>query len=141
LWYCKCFYFLRKDVNECHVSYVQIFLTLHHFFFFKCFNNVVFVCFFAFHFYFSFSFFLLVIHDSSTGGTISVSFGNTWQQYFSYIMVVSFIGGGHHWSATSHWPILSHNVVSNTRCLSGVRITTLVVIGTDCTGSCKYDVT
>jgi hypothetical protein len=35
-------------------------------------------------------------------------YGN-FQQYFSYIGVVSFIGGG---SVTSHWQTLSHNVVS-----------------------------
>jgi len=52
-------------------------------------------------------------------------------------MAVSFIGGGNrenHWSATSHWQTLSHNVVSSTPCH---EITTSVMIGTDCTGSCK----
>ena len=44
------------------------------------------------------------------------------QQYFSYIEVVSFIGGGNripvenHWPAASHWQTLSHNVVLSTPC-------------------------
>jgi hypothetical protein len=44
-----------------------------------------------------------------------------------------------HWPATSHWQTLSHNVVSSTPHLSGCKLTTLVVISTDCTGSCKSD--
>jgi hypothetical protein len=36
------------------------------------------------------------------------------QQYFSYIVVVSFIGGENHRPATSDWQTLSHNVVSST---------------------------
>lgn len=47
---------------------------------------MVFVCFFAFHFYFSFSFFLLAIHDSSTGGTISVP--PFYQVYFIALKLV-----------------------------------------------------
>jgi hypothetical protein len=41
--------------------------------------------------------------------------------------------GSTHRPATSHWLTLSHYVVLNT----GFKLTTLVVIGTDCTGSCK----
>jgi hypothetical protein len=38
----------------------------------------------------------------------------------------------------NHWQILSHNVVSSTpRHKTGFELTILVVIGTDCTGSCK----
>jgi len=40
--------------------------------------------------------------------------------------------------ATSHWLTLSHYVVSITP-WAGFKLTTLVVIGTDCTGSCKYN--
>jgi len=45
--------------------------------------------------------------------------------YFNYIVVVSFIGG-ENWStrrkpSTSHWQTLSHNVVSSTHYLSGIR--------------------
>ena len=40
-----------------------------------------------------------------------------------------------HWPVASRWQILSHNVVSSTR--TGFELTTLVVIGTDCTCSCK----
>ena len=66
------------------------------------------------------------------------------QKYFSDIVTVSFIGGGtkvsteNHHHVASHWQILSHNVVSST--LGHERyskLTTLVVIGADCTGSCK----
>ena len=36
------------------------------------------------------------------------------QQYFSYILPVSYIGGGNHWPSPSHWYTLFHYVVSNT---------------------------
>ena len=43
-----------------------------------------------------------------------------------------------HRPVASHWQTLSHNVVSSTpRHKQGSKLTTLVVIGTDCTGSCK----
>ena len=45
--------------------------------------------------------------------------------------------GENHWPVTSHWQTLSHNVVSNTPVWAGFELTTLVVIWTDCTGSCK----
>jgi len=34
--------------------------------------------------------------------------------YFSYIVAVSFIDGGNHRPVASHWPVLSHTVVSST---------------------------
>jgi hypothetical protein len=40
------------------------------------------------------------------------------------------VPGENHRRATSHWQILSHNVVSST--WVGLQFTTLVVIGTDC---------
>ena len=47
------------------------------------------------------------------------------QQYFSYIVAVSFIGGGNrgkkHWPAASSWKKLSHNVVSSTPHLSRIQ--------------------
>jgi len=43
--------------------------------------------------------------------------------------------GENHWPATSHWQTLSHNVVQ--LAMSGFQLTTLVVTGTDCMGSCK----
>ena len=63
------------------------------------------------------------------------------QQYFSYIVAVSFIGGENHRSAASHGQTWSHNVVMSTPAWVGFALTTLVVIGTDCIGSCKstYD--
>jgi hypothetical protein len=39
-------------------------------------------------------------------------------------------------SRKSHWQTLSHNVVSNTPRV-GFKLTTIVVIGTNCIGSCK----
>jgi len=42
-----------------------------------------------------------------------------------------------HRPAASHWQTLSHNVVSSTLTWVGFELTTLMVIGTDCTGSCK----
>ena len=50
------------------------------------------------------------------------------------------IPGENHRPAASHWQTLSQNVVSSTPSLRGIRgfeLTTLVVIGTDCIGSCK----
>jgi hypothetical protein len=59
-------------------------------------------------------------------------------------VAVSFIDRGNHQSATSQWQTLSHNVVSSTQYTSpwvGFKLTTLVVIGTDCIGtsSCKFN--
>jgi len=57
-------------------------------------------------------------------------------------MAVNFIGGGNRSTRETHQPVASHrqtllhNVVSSTTRLSGV-LTTLVVIGIDCTGSYK----
>jgi hypothetical protein len=45
--------------------------------------------------------------------------------------------GENHQPVASHWQTLSYNVVSSTPWLSGFEFTTKVVIGTDCTGSCK----
>jgi hypothetical protein len=42
-----------------------------------------------------------------------------------------------HNPVASHWQTLSHNVVSSTSRLSGFELTTLMVIGTHYTGSCK----
>jgi len=42
-----------------------------------------------------------------------------------------------HWTAASHWQTLSHNVISSTPHHEQDLITTLMVIGTDCTDSCK----
>ena len=71
------------------------------------------------------------------------------QQYFSYIVAVNFIGG-ENWSTRSkpptcgsQWQTLSHNVVSSTPRLSGIRTHMVIIyifivmIGTDCIGSCK----
>jgi hypothetical protein len=43
-----------------------------------------------------------------------------------------------HRPATSHWKTLSRNIVSSTHLHTvGFKLATLVVIGTDCIGSCK----
>ena len=57
------------------------------------------------------------------------------QRYLGYIVAVSFIGRENHWPVTYHGLTLSHNVVSIT--LAGFKLTILVVIGADCTVSCK----
>ena len=68
-------------------------------------------------------------------------FKRYFQQYFSYILAVSFIGGRNRSMRKKTTDLsqitnklLSHNIVSSTPCH---ELTTLVVIGTDCTGSCK----
>jgi hypothetical protein len=64
--------------------------------------------------------------------------------YFSYIVAVSLNGGGKrsnrrrlHIFRKSDKLTLSHNVVSNTPRKTGFENTTLVMMGTDCIGSCK----
>ena len=63
--------------------------------------------------------------------------------YFSYIVVVSFIGGRNqsawkkHWPVASYWQTLSHNVVLNTPRHDQDTNSQRVVIGTDCIGTCK----
>ena len=42
-----------------------------------------------------------------------------------------------HQPAAFHWQILSHNVIKYTSTRAGFELATLVVIGTDCIGSCK----
>ena len=63
---------------------------------------------------------------------------------FNYIMVVSFIGAGN-WS-TQRKPLTCRKSLTNfiTQCCikytspwAGFELTSLVVMGTDCTGSCK----
>jgi hypothetical protein len=42
---------------------------------------------------------------------LGLGFWRHFQQYFSYIVTVSFIGGENHRPAASHWQTLSHNVM------------------------------
>ena len=69
------------------------------------------------------------------------------QQYFSYIMAVSFIGGGNRSTRrkpptyrTSPINFITYKLyccIKYTSPWAGFELTTLVVIGTDCKGSCK----
>jgi hypothetical protein len=61
------------------------------------------------------------------------------QQYFSYTVAVSFIGGENHWLVASHWQTLSHNFVYwvHLAMNRGQTHNFIVVIGSDCIGSCK----
>jgi hypothetical protein len=43
------------------------------------------------------------------------------EQYFSYIVAVSFIGGENHGPVANLWQTLSHNIVSSTPRLSRIR--------------------
>ena len=45
--------------------------------------------------------------------------------------------GENHRPIASHWQTLPHNVVSSTARHEVFELTTIVVIGTNCTGSCK----
>ena len=64
---------------------------------------------------------------------------------FNNISVISWLSvlsveetGENHRLAASHWQTWSHNAVSScTSSSAGFKLTTLVVIGTDCIGSCK----
>ena len=60
------------------------------------------------------------------------------QQYFNYIVAISFIGGGNIRPASSHWQTWSHNVISSThRHERNSNFSGDTNVGTDCTGSCK----
>ena len=56
--------------------------------------------------------------------------------YFSYIVAVSFIGGGNHQPAKVTDKLKSHNVVLIHPTSVGFELT-MQVMGTDCIGSCK----
>ena len=85
------------------------------------------------------------VHLSMESNTFSCvkGWGYDVQQYFSYMVAVSFIGGGN--QRTWRKPPTCRKSLTNfiTCCieytlpLTGFEFTTLVVIGTDCTGSYK----
>jgi hypothetical protein len=53
------------------------------------------------------------------------------------LVAVTGVPGENHRPVVSHWQTLSHKVVSRTLQQTRFELTTLVVIGTDCLGSCK----
>jgi hypothetical protein len=57
------------------------------------------------------------------------------QQYFSCIVVLSFIGGGNR--STRKKPITCHKSQTNFEPSAGFKLTTLIVIATDCIGNYK----
>ena len=66
------------------------------------------------------------------------------QQYFSYIVAVSIIGGGNPEYLEKTTTCRKSLANINTQCYieytspwAGIKLTTLVVLGTDCIGSCK----
>ena len=74
----------------------------------------------------------------------NATFNNTFFLYFSYILEVSFICGGKR--SAQRKPLTCRKLLTNfiTQCCieytlswTGFELTTLVVIGIDCTGSCK----
>ena len=90
----------------------------------------------------------MIWHIESTDRFRIMVVNASFQHYFSYMVAVRFIGGVNRrypekitdLPPTSHWQILSHNVVSSTPCNKrGFELTTLVMIGTDCTGSYKFN--
>jgi hypothetical protein len=57
-----------------------------------------------------------------------------------WLMEETGVLGENHWPVASHWQTLSHSIVSSTPRHERVfELTILVVIGTDCTGSCKFN--
>jgi hypothetical protein len=70
---------------------------------------------------------------NATFNNISVIF---WQSVL--LVEESGVPGENHRPVASHWQTLSHNVfIKFTSLWTGFELTTLVVIGTECTGSCK----
>ena len=69
----------------------------------------------------------------------NVTFNNISVISWQSVLLVEETGvpGENHRHVASHRQTLSHNVVSSTPRLSGVRTHNLVVIGTDCIGSYK----
>ena len=67
------------------------------------------------------------------------TFNNTLVIFWRYVLLVGETRdpGENQQPAASRGQTLSHNVVSRTPLLAGCELTTLVVIGTDCIGSCK----
>ena len=87
--------------------------------------------------------FVLLVNDMNIiwpGHRLGLVYGayRHFQQYFRYIVVVCFIGGGNRSTCrTSLTNCITKCCIEFTSPLTGFELTTLVVIGTDCTGGCK----
>ena len=71
----------------------------------------------------------------------NVTFNNISVMSWPSVLLVEEIRvlGENHWPVPSHWQTLSHHVLSTpTLPCTGFKLTTLLVIGTDCTGSCSW---
>jgi hypothetical protein len=69
----------------------------------------------------------------------NVTFNNISAISWRSVLLVEETGvpGENHRSVASHWQPLSHNVVVHLA-MTGFELTTLVVIGTDCRGTCSW---
>jgi len=87
---------------------------------------------------FGFPYFFCKLWSVSIGYKVSVV---VFKVAFNNISVISWwsvlLVEENHWLAASNWPAFSHMLYWIHLAMSGIQITTLVVIGTDCTGSCK----
>jgi len=68
----------------------------------------------------------------------NATFNNISNISWRSVLLVEEIGENHR-PTTRHRQTLSHNVVSSTHRLGGIRTHTFVVIGTDCIGICQYN--
>ena len=75
---------------------------------------------------------ICIIYYKTSNKGLGYCVKRNFQQYFSYIMAVSFIGRGN-WSTRRKPP----TCLKYSSLWAGFELTTLVVICTDCTGSCK----
>jgi hypothetical protein len=80
------------------------------------------------------------MHDGAKGSEYRLGYGvkHHFQQYFIYIVQVSFIGGGNRSTqdTTTNLPQVTDKLDHIMLHQAGFEFT-LVVIGTDCIGSCK----
>jgi hypothetical protein len=61
----------------------------------------------------------------------------SWQSVL--LVEETLVSGENHQPVASHWETLSQCCIENTSPWTGFKLTTLVVIGIDCTDSCKFN--